>query len=307
MNRKVLVVGSINIDYVIYTDKQPIDGETVTGRDFSVNCGGKGANQAIAASKQGCCVKMLGAVGSDFGADLAKKNLENYGVDTSHLLCVDGATGSAVITVCGGENRIIIDAGANAHITTDVINGAKDLFSWADIVILQNEIPFESVVLAAKVAHESGCFVIYNPAPIRDDSKNAFAYADVVIPNEHEAGATVGFAIDSKGNAFEALKKLEDMGCQNAVITLGANGAVYSFDGKIGHVPAYKVKAVDTTAAGDSFIGGICASLDLDGRDIESSLRYASAVSALAVSSKGAACSIPNVNEVKAFLESLNI
>ena len=122
MDRKVLVAGSINVDYVIYTDKQPIDGETVTGRDFSVNCGGKGANQAIAASKQGCCVKMLGAVGSDFGAELSKQNLEAYGVDTSRLLHVDGATGSAVITVSGGENRIIIDAGANAHVTKDVID-----------------------------------------------------------------------------------------------------------------------------------------------------------------------------------------
>ena len=303
MDRKVLVVGSINVDYVIYTDKQPIDGETVTGHDFSVNCGGKGANQAIAASKQGCLVKMLGAVGSDFGAELSKQNLDAYGVDTSRLLHVDGATGSAVITVSGGENKIIIDAGANAHVTKDVIDSSADLFDWADIVVLQNEIPFDSVVLTAKRAKEHGCLVIYNPAPIRSDCAEVFPFADIVIPNEHEAGAIVGFTVENEELAMKALDVLKAMGCQNAVITLGANGAVYSFDGKCSYVPAFKVKAVDTTAAGDSFIGGICASLDLDEKDIAAALRYSSAVSAIAVCSKGAACSIPCAKEVKRFLD----
>ena len=303
MNRKVLVVGSINVDYVIYTDRQPIDGETVTGRDFSVNCGGKGANQAIAAAKQGCSVKMLGAVGSDFGAKLSKQNLEAYGVDTSYVLNVDGATGSAVITVSGGENRIIIDAGANAHITPKVIENSDDLFDWADIVVLQNEIPFDSVVLAAKCAKEHGCFVIYNPAPINGDTAKVFPFADLVIPNEHEASAIVGFAVTDVESADKALEALMDMGCKNAVITLGVNGSVYNFDGKCSHVPAFTVSAVDTTAAGDSFIGGICASLDLQKSDIVAALRYASAVSAIAVSSKGAACSIPCAQEVKRFLD----
>lgn len=305
MKHKVLVVGSINVDYVIYTDKSPVGGETVTGRDFSVNCGGKGANQAIAAAKQGCDVKMLGAIGNDFGAKMSKDNLDAYGVDTSALLVADCATGSAVITVAGGENRIIIDAGANAFVSTEFIKNNANLFDWADIVVLQNEIPFESVTLAAKMACEHGCFVIYNPAPIRSDSQNVFAYADIVIPNEHEAGAIVDFTIDTNEKAITALKELKNMGCQNPIITLGANGAVYFFDEKIGHVPAYKVNAVDTTAAGDSFIGGICASLDLENRNIESALRYAGAVSAMAVSSKGAACSIPTANEVKIFLESM--
>lgn len=303
MDRKVLVVGSINVDYVIYTDRQPIDGETVTGRDFSVNCGGKGANQAIAAAKQGCSVKVLGAVGSDFGAKLSKQNLEAFGVDTSCVLNTDGATGSAVITVSGGENRIIIDAGANAHITPQVIENSDDLFDWADIVVLQNEIPFDSVVLAAKCAKEHGCFVIYNPAPINSDSAKVFPFADIVIPNEHEASAIVGFTVTDAESADKALEALMDMGCKNAVITLGVNGSVYNFDGKCSHVPAFKVSAVDTTAAGDSFIGGICASLDLDNRDIAAALRYASAVSAIAVCSKGAACSIPCAQEVKRFLD----
>ena len=189
--KNVLVVGSINVDYVIYTDRQPIDGETVTGRDFSVNCGGKGANQAIAAAKQGCNVKMLGAIGNDFGAKMSKDNLDSYGVNTSKLLFADCATGSAVITVSGGENRIIIDAGANAHISADFVESNLDMFEWADIVVLQNEIPFESVIAAAKLAKKNGCFVIYNPAPIRNDSSEVFEFADIVIPNEHEAAAIV--------------------------------------------------------------------------------------------------------------------
>lgn len=302
MRHRVLVVGSINVDYVIYTDKDPIAGETVTGRDFSVNCGGKGANQAIAASKQGCDVKMLGAVGNDFGAKMSKDNLASYGVDISNLLHADCATGSAVITVFGGENKIIIDAGANAYVTEEFVDQNADLFRWAQIVVLQNEIPFESVLHAAKLAHENGCFVIYNPAPVRNDSQNVFQYADLVIPNEHEAGAIVGFDVDSKEKACDALKNLEDMGCRNAVITLGANGAVYRFKAKCGSIPAFKVNAVDTTAAGDSFIGGICASLDLESDNIMTALKYASAVSALAVLLKGAACSIPYAADVEEFL-----
>lgn len=294
--KNILVVGSINVDYVIYTDRQPNDGETVQGHGFSVNCGGKGANQAIAASKLGAKVKMLGAVGYDSGADVALSTLDRYGVDRSSVISADVATGSAVITVCNSDNRIIIDSGANDLVTDQLINENSNLFEWADIVVLQNEIPFEGVIKAAKVAKEHGCFVIYNPAPINKNSHIMFELCDLAVPNEHEASEVTGIKIIDVDTAYKALKALKLLGCRNSVITLGALGCVYNYEGETGYVPALKVDAVDTTAAGDSFIGAICQYFDA--ALFSTTLKCASVVSAMTVCSKGAACSIPNSSEV---------
>ena len=167
MKNNVLVVGSINVDYVIHTDRLPKLGETIVGSSFSMNFGGKGANQAIAIAKSGCNVKMLGSVGNDQAGDMAIENLRQFGVDSSSVFRSDAPTGAAVITVCGGDNHIILDIGANACVTSEVIEGNQELFDWADILVMQYEIPVESVIAAAKLAKEKGKTVILNPAPVK--------------------------------------------------------------------------------------------------------------------------------------------
>ena len=181
MSKNVLVVGSINVDYVINTDRLPKLGETITGRDFAMNFGGKGANQAAALAKAGCSVKMLGAVGTDMSGELAVKNLESYGIDASSVLRSEGPTGAAVITVCGGDNHIILDVGANGTVTPDVIAANESLFDWADILVMQYEIPTESVLAAAKMAHEKGKMVILNPAPVKEVTKELYPYLSVSV------------------------------------------------------------------------------------------------------------------------------
>ena len=146
MKNNVLVIGSINVDYVIGTDRLPKLGETIVGKDFSMNFGGKGANQAVAIAKSGCNVRMLGAVGNDTAGDMAIKNLEGFGVDCSLVVRANAPTGAAVITVCGGDNHIILDVGANAFVTEELINANRAAFDWADVVVMQYEIPIESVL-----------------------------------------------------------------------------------------------------------------------------------------------------------------
>ena len=184
-----------------------------------------------------------------------------------------------------------------------MIEENSHLFDWAEIVVLQNEIPFVSVMKAAKVAKDHGCFVIYNPAPIIENAQMMFDLCDLVVPNEHEASVATGIKIVDIETAQAALKELKKLGCKNSVITLGALGCVYDYEGETGHIPALEVNAVDTTAAGDSFIGGICAYW---GSIMFSTvLRNATIVSALTVCSKGAACSIPSAPEVNRFTRSL--
>lgn len=302
MSKNVLVVGSINVDYVIQTERLPKLGETLSGSGFSVNCGGKAANQAVAIAKAGCTVKMLGAVGADNAADMAVENLRASGVDVSEILRVPGPTGAAVITVCGGDNHIILDEGANRSMTPDVIAAREHLFAWADIVVMQFEIPIETVVAAARLAKQYGKQVILNPAPVKAVDPALYTDVDLVVPNEFEAGLITGIEQNTDADARAAIKALKEMGCKNAIITLGGSGSAYGVGDDVHFAGIYKVKRVDTTAAGDSFIGGICAKL-CEGADLDSAVAYASAVSAIAVSRAGASVSIPLASEVQDFLK----
>lgn len=301
MSKHILVIGSINMDYVIHTDRLPKLGETITGRDFAMNYGGKGANQAVATAKQGCETKMFGAVGNDMAGGLAVKNLESYGIDCQAVLRVDAPTGAAVITVCGGDNHIILDVGANAYVTPEQIRAREDLFEWADAVVMQYEIPVESVLEAAKLAKKNDCFVILNPAPVKEVSTELYKYVDLVIPNEFEASLITGMEVKDRPTAAQAIEKLISMGCQNALVTLGKQGSAYRNEGKIEYADIIPIKVVDTTAAGDSFIGGLCTKL-CEGADMKDAVKYATAVSTLTVSRAGAAVSIPTCEEVKEFL-----
>lgn len=302
MKKNVLVIGSINVDYVIHTDRLPTLGETITGNDFAMNFGGKGANQAIAVAKSGCKVKMLGVVGTDLSGSLAKKNLEAFGVDVSSVTEEDAPTGAAVITVCGGDNHIILDVGANAYVTPELVEAESELFDWADIVVMQYEIPVESVLYAAGLAKEKNCTVIVNPAPVKEVSGDLYKYVDWIVPNEFEAQLITGKEQKNDKDAEKAMSALRDMGCKNAIITLGKRGCAYHDEDSVEYAGIFDVKRVDTTSAGDSFIGGFCSAL-CDGNSIADSIYYASAVSSITIGRAGASVSIPTADEVKEFLK----
>lgn len=303
MQKNVLVIGSINVDYVIHTERLPVLGETLTGSDFAMNFGGKGANQAVALARAGCNVRMLGAVGSDRAGELALQNLRDFGVDTSAVMIKDEKpTGAAVITVCGGDNHIILDPGANELVTPEAIQKNRALLEWADLLVMQLEIPVESVLAAAKLAKETRTRVILNPAPVKAPEPEIYSYIDLIIPNEHEAAALTGITTDDRESAEEALRALCLAGCEQAIITLGGRGCIYGTRESIASHGVFRVPRVDTTAAGDSFVGGLCARL-CEGDSLPDAIRYASATAAIAVSRKGASASIPTRDEVVAFLQ----
>lgn len=302
MGKNVLVVGSINMDYVIHTERLPKLGETLTGSNFSMNYGGKGANQAVAIAKQGCTTKMFGAVGNDLSGDLAVKNLESHGVDCEAVIHVDAPTGAAVITVCGGDNHIILDIGANGQVTPERILERENLFVWADIVVMQYEIPVESVLVAMKLAKKNNSFVILNPAPVKEVPSELYSYVDLMIPNEFEASLITNVEVNDRATAADAIGKLMELGCKNALITLGKQGCAYLDDQMVRYEDIIPIKVVDTTAAGDSFIGGLCTKLS-EGVPMKEAVKYATTVSTLTVSRAGASVSIPTCDEVCDFLK----
>ena len=295
--KNILIIGSINIDLVINTDILPKLGETIHGRNFMTAYGGKGANQAVAVAKLYGKADMIGAVGSDEFGKLLKGNLEANHVETKGVKIADTNSGVAVITVCGGDNHIILDGGANDAVSPAWIDENLDLIKNADIVIFQLEIPMETIIYAAKKAKEFGCKVLLNPAPAAKLPEELLAYTDIIIPNEHEAAIITGHE-----NEVDALKALYDNGNRNVIVTLGSKGCIYNDGKEIKSQTPFKVKAVDSTAAGDSFIGGYCSAL-CEGKTMEEAIRFATAVSAITVSRPGASVSIPTRTEVEEFLK----
>ena len=302
MSNNVLVIGGINVDYVVHADRPPKLGESLVGKDFAMNCGGKGAKQSVAIAKLGCDVKILGAVGQDIAADMSLKNLKKFGVDCSSVIRVDAPTGAALITVCGGDNQIVVDVGANDKLTPEHIKEQADLFDWADILVMQLEVPTKTVLEAAKMAASRGKTVILNPAPIRQIDKDIYGYVDWIIPNEIEAQLITGICQNNRTDTEIAMAEFRKMGCKNALITLGGRGCAYHDGEKVCYEGVFDVKRVDTTAAGDSFIGGLCSAL-CDGKSIDQAVYYASAVSSITVGREGASISIPTADEVVDFLK----
>lgn len=298
--KHVLIIGSLNMDLSIQTDRMPRPGETLAGYGFAARPGGKGANQAAAAALLGAPVRILGAVGRDvFGGQL-REALEGCRVDCGALAEADRPTGLAMITVCRGENCILIEAGANGAVTPGLIDQNAALLDWADLVVLQLEIPLETVVHAARRAREAGAFVILNPAPAREDLPPALlSLADLLIPNEHEASLLLGGHPVTAGTALQAARALREAAGCRVLITLGSQGCVYWDGAQALGQPAASVEALDTTAAGDSFIGGLCRALAED-RPMAQALRYASAAAAVTVTRRGALPALPSEEEVRA-------
>jgi len=294
--KNMLVVGSLNMDMVITVERVPHLGETVSGDGFMMVPGGKGANQALTMARLSGNVKMLGCVGKDhFGAELTAF-LKESGVDTSPIMQSHKNTGIALITVSGGDNMIVLEKGANHALKPQNICENEELFRWADIVVLQLEIPWETVVAAAKTAKQNGCTVLLNPAPVENFKDEILPFVDIIVPNEHEGGIILRKEIKTKEQAKALVAEFAEKGI-HAVVTLGADGCVYFDAGECRHQPAAKANVVDTTAAGDSFIGGMCVAL-CEGKPIDAAIEFATKVASIVVSRKGAGTSIPWRNEI---------
>ncbi len=301
----IVVVGSLNADLVVRAPHFPKPGETIQGEDLATIPGGKGANQAVAAARLGAKVTMIGCVGADtFGSTLIE-NLRKNNVDTKHVQR-DGsaATGTAIIVVdSDGENSIVLSAGANAHIHPDDLQ--PSLFSGAKLLLLQLEIPLETVLRAAQLAREKNVSVILNPAPASDLPDELLKAADYVVPNQTELALLSGKKIKGKDtDSLEAAARvLLSRGAKNVIVTLGEKGAFIANRLSRNYVSSYKVKPVDTTGAGDAFIGGMAAAL-LNRKKLKDAVQYACACGALATTKFGAQPSLPSAQEVKDFLRS---
>src|SRR5918993_1631614 len=296
----ILVVGSLNADLVVRAPRFPQPGETISGEDLQVIPGGKGANQAVAAARLGSSVSMLGRVGKDNFGDLLLNNLKSNNVDLQLIQRDDSSTGTAIIIVdSNGQNSIVLSAGANGKVTSADIASVLD----HKLLLLQLEIPLETVLSAAQRAHENGLRVILNPAPAQQIPAALIALADFIIPNETELSLLTDLPVSDINSTEEAARKLLDQGAQNVIVTLGSKGALIVTRAQVTHVDTYEVDVVDTTAAGDAFIGGFSTAL-LQDRSLEESVRYGCACGALATTKLGAQPSLPTKEDVEKLFNS---
>lgn len=299
----IFVLGSINMDIVARVPYIPKQGETMNADKFYVNQGGKGANQAVAIAKMGGQVKMIGKVGSDaFGVEL-KQTLLSYGVDITNVGDSKVNSGLAMIIVYENDNRIILDAGANYDVTEkDVDDGLKDA-KEGDILIMQLEVPLNIVEYASVKAKEKGMITILNPAPAKELSDLTLANTDILAPNESETEILSGVCPNGDVELALAAKALYRKGVKKLLVTLGSRGSAVIEGQNITYVPAKKVNAVDTTSAGDTFVGATALMLST-GKTLLESAQFATYASAITVQREGAAQSIPTLEEVQAFIDS---
>ena len=296
----ILVVGSLNADLVVRAPRFPQPGETISGEDLQIIPGGKGANQAVAAARQGSSVSMLGRVGNDSFGPVLIDNLKQNSVETSHVQLTPSATGTAIIVVDpSGQNSIVLSPGANGKVNPADVHAVS--FAGYRLLLLQQEIPIETVYAAAQRAKESGVRVLLNPAPARPLPDELISLPDFILPNETELSLLTDQPVHDITSAENAARTLLERGAQNVIVTLGANGALIVSRQQVTHVNTYKVEVVDTTAAGDAFIGGFASAL-LQNKSLEEAVRYGCACGALATTKFGAQPSLPTKTEVEEFL-----
>lgn len=296
----ISVIGSVNMDLVVNLPEIPKVGETVNGGVFMTNPGGKGANQAVAAAKLGSEVAFVGCVGEDDFAPALIKNLKESGVDTAHLeILKDCASGVALIQVdAEGRNNIAVASGANFAITNEMIDKNLDVFKASGLAVFQIEIPYDVDAYAIQKAHEAGCTVILNPSPVRELTPDVLENTDIMIPNEHELARITGMDCSSIGNVRLAARELQKRGVGTVIVTLGENGVLLLDGDKDELLPAYRVKAVDTTAAGDAFLGGFAHYYEKT-HDLRESVNFGQRVAAFSVQKHGAQRSMPTLAELE--------
>lgn len=299
--KKIVVVGSLNVDLVVNVKEMPLVGETILASDYDLIPGGKGANQAYAAGRLGAEVTMLGAVGKDENGDLLIQSLRHANVETKYIRQVENVkTGTALITVNSrGNNSIIVIPGANYEVDVDYIQAHTDVIRACDIVLMQLEIPIETVLYTAKLAKRLGKTVLLDPAPAQPDlPRELFSFVDILKPNELELCTLTGKAPDRMDlpTDTEAIKKL---GAKSVLVTLGAQGAYLNDEaGKCRRFQTRQVSVVDSTAAGDSYSAAIAVAL-AEGKALSTAMEFADWVSTIVVTRKGAQSSIPSLEEVE--------
>ncbi len=294
MTRRIVVIGSSNTDMIIKVDHIPRPGETVIGGTFSTAPGGKGANQAVAAARAGGRVTFIARVGDDMFGRQALDGFRADGIDVSHVIIdPDAPSGVASIFVdAKGQNSIAVAGGANANLSPHDINNAADVIAAADILVRQLETPAETVRAAAQIARDNAVTVILNPAPAQPLDKDLLKCISILTPNESEAELLTGIPVDSPQAAQKAADALRAQGVNVVIVTMGENGALLSTQNASAFVPAFKVDAVDATAAGDVFNGALAVAV-AEGAPLPRAVRFASAAAALSVTKLGAQPSAP--------------
>lgn len=301
--RKIIVVGSLNMDMVINTPRIPKLGETIIGSNFMTIPGGKGANQAVAAAKLGGDVSMIGCVGDDIFGQNLRENLKSCNVDIQNIKGIKNvSTGVAVVTVCDGDNTIILDSGANFKIDCNVIDKISEVIIESYMVIIQLEIPQEVVEYVIALAYKNKVKVLLNPAPARQLSDELLSKVTIFTPNETECEIITGISINSIEDAKSAVHYLRNKGIQNVIVTMGKNGVVYNSGEAVIHKKVSTVKAVDTTAADDAFSGAIAVALS-EGKTIDEAVDFGNKAGTLTVMKIGAQISLPTRQDVENFEE----
>lgn len=301
---KIVVVGSLNMDLVVRMPQIPRPGETLLGGVFKTFPGGKGANQAVAAARLGASVMMVGCIGNDaFGREM-RETLTREGVDTKHVLVhPQSLTGVALIQVdAAGQNSIAVASGANFELTSTDVEKAMLSIGNFDVLVMPLETPLETIYTAARIASRIGAKVILNPAPAQLLKQDLLEFVDVLLPNEYEAALMTGSpSLQSVADVCNAAQKLLLLKAKNLIVTMGNRGAML-FDGKTeSQIPACPVQAVDSTAAGDCFVGALAVGL-CEGKSLLSAAEFASAAAAISVTRDGAQPSLPRREEVIQFM-----
>ena len=295
MTNKVVVLGSLNVDTTLHIDQMPKPGETISARSKTNSAGGKGANQAVAAARSGAITSFIGQVGDD------GNGLKNDRINTDHV-AVDQAhgTGSAVILLDSqGQNSIMVYGGANQAMETGMLAKSESLIESADILISEFETPQEVTYEAFKLAKKHGVTTILNPAPASKIIDGLLEVTDLIVPNETESATLTGIEVNDTASMDANADKFAQMGIAHLIITVGDRGAYYHTPSDSGFVPAFKVQAKDTTAAGDTFIGAFSSKVNQDLSNIEEALVYAQQASSITVQRLGALPSIPTAAEIE--------
>lgn len=302
---KILVVGSMNMDMVFKTDRYPKKGETVIGREFQLVPGGKGSNQASAIGKLGGDVSFISVCGHDYYGDILLKSLKENGVDMKNISRIGDTTGVAAITIEGdGDNRIIVIPGANGKLTPEIVDSYQEDIRDARVVLLQMEIPLETVLHTIDLAYQFKTEVILDPAPAQPLPEEIYRKINYILPNEGELDQlTAGFNLTTRE---ERVERLLELGVGAVLITAGGEGVYYFTGNGQKHYPAIKVDVVDTTAAGDAFAGAFAFGLQ-QGWSIDRAIKYANVVGGLTVTKLGAQSSLSSREEVTDFIRRRNI
>jgi len=299
MKQHLLVVGSSNTDMVVKADRLPRPGETILGGTFFMNPGGKGANQAVSAARLGGQVTFICKIGNDIFGQQSKQLFEKEGIDTSYMFSDSThPSGVALITVDSkAENCIVVASGANANLLPSDLSAAYEAIEKADIILMQLEIPIETVNRVSNIARRLNKKVILNPAPAQPLDSELLQSLDLITPNETEAEMISGIKITDNDSLQACARAIHDMGVQSVIITLGAKGAFIYNDILREHIPSYEVNAVDTTAAGDVFNAALAVAVS-EGLGLPEAVRFANKAAAISVTRIGAQSSAPYRNEL---------